>query len=244
MESRTEGFIKKEETHKRMKERAIERITNSRKKIRVMHEIRAEKQDLIDRNEYKIRQFEQRLKTIEHRIETSKQGMRAPSNASDEILRTSQKLKDAFQKQSELQQTMIRGMRRKDALEKQIHAFQDKESKYREKMESLLDRMKYQIARRDESKRSITDKVNNIKAMHAAMIELEPKLREMYTRMRHAEVIVYETEEKISRKENEIRAVHKEAILASEEHERTFVEFEVKKERKFKGPEALKHLTQ
>lgn len=243
MESRTEGFMKREQKYVSMKEKAHERIESSRKKIRIMHEIRAEKQDLIDRNEYKSRQIEERLKTIEHRIEATRQSMRVPHNASEEMKRMGQRLKDAFQRQSELQTTMIRGMRRKDALEKQIHAFNDKESKYREKMTALIERMKYQMTRRDECKKNITEKVNNIKAMHAAMVTLEPKLREMYTRMRQAETSVYELEEKIQRKENEIRTVHKETIYTTEDQERAFIELEVKKERKFKGPSAFKHLT-
>lgn len=78
-------------------------------------------------------------------------------------------------------------------------------SRYREKMKELVERMKYQIKRRDECRQSITQKVSNIKAMHSAITELEPKVREMYTRMRKAEVQVCEFEEKINRKEGEIR---------------------------------------
>lgn len=242
MVARTEGFIKKEQTYKNLKERANQRIQNARGKIRQMHEIRAEKQDLLDRSEYKIKQVENRLKTVEHRIEATRQCMRVPNNASEEITRMSQRLKDTFQKKAELQAKMIRGMRRKDSMEKQIQAHQEKEAKYREKMKFLLERMKYQISRRDECKRSIKEKVDNIKEIHALMLELEPKLREMYTRMRRAEVSVYELEEKIQRKENEIRTTHKESIYAHEDKERAFVEFEVKKERKFKGHDAMKQL--
>jgi len=242
MEARTEGFIRKEQTYKNLKERSLQRIDTARQKIRQMHEIRADKQDKIERNEYKLKQMENRLKTLEHRIESSRQNMRVPNNASEEIVRTSQRLKDVFQKQSELQGTMIRGMRRKDALEKQIQSYQEKESKYREKMKSQVERMKYQIGRRDECKKCITEKVKNIKDMHAAMVALEPKLREMYTRMRRAEVSVFEMEEKINRKENEIRTVHKESIYASEDYERKRCEYEVKSKRTFKGPDALKQL--
>ena len=65
--------------------------------------------------------------------------------------------------------------------------------------------MKYQIKRRDECRNSITEKVSNIKAMHSAMAELDPKLQEMYLRMRKAEASVANFEKKIAQKEGEIR---------------------------------------
>jgi len=60
----------------------------------------------------------------------------------------------------------------------------------------------------DECKKSITERVKSIKAMHFAMLELEPKLREMYTRMRCAETLVFGLEEDLQRKENKIRYIH------------------------------------
>ena len=54
-------------------------------------------------------------------------------------------------------------------------------------MKELVERMKYQMKRRDECRQSITEKVSNIKAMHSAVTELDPKLQEMYLRMRKAE---------------------------------------------------------
>ena len=79
--------------------------------------------------------------------------------------------------------------------------------RYREKISGLVERMKYQMARKEECKKSITEKVKNIKTMHFAMMELEPKLREMYTRMRCAETLVFNLEEELQRKENEIRLI-------------------------------------
>jgi len=244
MEARIEGFNKKEVQYKKMKERAQVRIDNARQKRSQMHETRAEKQDLIDRNEYKIRMLEERVKTLEYRIDASKQNLRLRADSNEEITKASQRLKDTLQKQSELQAQMIRGMRRKDGLEKSIQALQEKESKYRDKMKSLLERMKYQMERSDQCKKSVLEKVKNIKDMHAAMVGLEPKLREMYTRMRQAESYVFEMDEKVTRKENEIRQMHKDCIYASEDKERAFVELEVKRERKFKGPEALRYLAE
>lgn len=243
MEIRCKTFEKREQTCIDLKAMAKLRMDTARMKIRKMHETRAEKQDLIERADYKAKTLENRLKTLEAKIENTRQSMRIENDASAEIMCASKHLKESFQKQSELQAKIIRGMRRKDALEKQIHVFSDKESRYREKMSTLLERLKYLVNRQDEMKKSILDKVANIKKMHAAMIELEPKLRESYTRMRKNEVDVHVLEEKIARKEDEIRKVHRDAIFSAEEKERAFVKFEVQKERKFKGPDALKHLT-
>lgn len=244
MEARIEGFNKKEVQYKKKKERSQQRIDSARQKRSQMHEIRAEKQDLIERNEYKIRILEDRVKTLEYRIDATKHNMRVRADSNEEITKASQRLKNIVQKKSELQATMIRGMKRKDGLEKQLQIVQEKESKYRDKMKDLIERMKYQMARRDECKRSILEKVGNIKVIHETMMKLEPDLREMYTRMRRAESYVFEMEEKVTRKENEIREMHKNCIYASENKERAFVELEVKKERKFKGPEALRYLAE
>ena len=72
-------------------------------------------------------------------------------------------------------------------------------------MKELKDKLSYQIARGDDCRKSILEKVDNIKKMHAAMVKMEPQLREMVTRMRCAEVTVLELEKKITNKENEIR---------------------------------------
>ena len=63
------------------------------------------------------------------------------------------------------------------------------------------------MKRRDECRQSITEKVSNIKAMHSAVTELDPKLQEMYLRMRKAEAKNAKLEELISKKEEEIRLV-------------------------------------
>ena len=56
--------------------------------------------------------------------------MRVNRNANEDIARATQRLKDILEKQSELQATMIRGMRRKDAMERQLQSFQAKETKW------------------------------------------------------------------------------------------------------------------
>ena len=72
-------------------------------------------------------------------------------------------------------------------------------------MGTLVDRLKYQVTRQEEVKKSIRTKVDNIKKMHAGILKLEPKLRDAHTRMRGVEVVVFELQEKINRKEDEIR---------------------------------------
>jgi len=51
------------------------------------------------------------------------------ADSSDDITRASKLLKDVIQKKSELQASLIRGMRRKDTLEQQIRCFQGKDMK-------------------------------------------------------------------------------------------------------------------
>lgn len=68
-----------------------------------------------------------------------------------------------------------------------------------------MDRLKYLLGRQEEKKKSIRSKVENIKRMHAAIFEIEPKLRESHTRMRKIEVYVFDVEERVKRKEDEVR---------------------------------------
>ena len=72
-------------------------------------------------------------------------------------------------------------------------------------MISLVERLKYLVSRQEEAKKSIKEKVNNIKSAHKEIMELEPKLRNSFTRMRKIEIVVFELEDRINRKEDEIR---------------------------------------
>ena len=72
-------------------------------------------------------------------------------------------------------------------------------------MISLVERLKYLVSRQEEVKKSIKEKVSNIKSAHKEIMELEPKLRNSFTRMRKIEIVVFELEDRINRKEDEIR---------------------------------------
>ena len=76
-------------------------------------------------------------------------------------------------------------------------------------MISLVDRLKYLVSRQEEAKKSIKEKVNNIKSAHKEIMELEPNLRNSFTRMRKIEIVVFELEDRINRKEDEIRCKKK-----------------------------------
>ena len=76
-------------------------------------------------------------------------------------------------------------------------------------MISLVERLKYLVSRQEEAKKSIKGKVNNIKSAHKEIMELEPKLRNSFTRMRKIEIVVFELEDRINRKEDEIRCKKK-----------------------------------
>jgi len=242
MESRCKTFENRERMHNDRTNIAKERILESRRKIHAMHEKRAEKEYAIERNEFKIKSIESRLKTVEQRFEHSRSSLRVDNTGSEKLIAKQKILKDSFVKQSELQAKIIRGMRRKDVLEKQLQSAHDKESRYRERVKSLVDRLKYLVGRQEEKKKSIRSKVENIKRMHAAIFEIEPKLRESHTRMRKIEVYVFDVEERVNRKEDEVRKIHKDIGYTKEEAQRTTTEIQVKKERTFRGPDALKQL--
>lgn len=243
MDAKCKTHEMREKSFKERTQKARDRIVEARRKLSIMHEKRADKQFLIERAEFKTKQIENRLQTIEQRIEQTRQGMRISPNSSDVLMTAQKQLKDSFMKQSELHAKIIRGMRRKDALEKHLHAVQDKGARYRERMKIQVDRLKYSVGRQEEIKKSITDKVANLKNMHGQIMGLEPKLREAHTRMRRIEVVVFELEDKINRKEDDIRRLHKESIYKREEAQRATTEFDVKSNKNYKGSAAMIHLT-
>ena len=55
--------------------------------------------------------------------------LRVDNRGSEKLISKQKQLKEAFMKQSELQAKIIRGMRRKDNLDKQLEAASDKESR-------------------------------------------------------------------------------------------------------------------
>lgn len=83
----------------------------------------------IERNEFKTKTIESRLKTIEQKIDQTRSMLRVDNRGSEKLISKQKLLKEAFMKQSELQAKIIRGMRRKDNLEKQLEAASDKESR-------------------------------------------------------------------------------------------------------------------
>lgn len=244
MDTKCKAHEMKEKAYIERTQLAKDRILEARRKINLMHEKRSEKEALIERTDFKAKQIDRRIQQMEQKIQHTRQAMRIDPGSSAEVTAMQKSLKDAFLKQSELQTKIIRGMRRKDALEKHLQAVIDKETRYRDRMRTLVEQLKYSVSRQDEIKKNIRDKVENLKKMHAQILDLEPNLRDSHTRMRRSEVVVFELEDKINRKESEIRAIHKETIYKEEEAERTKTEYQVKKERKFKGSEAIVDLTQ
>ena len=83
----------------------------------------------IERNEFKTKTIESQLKTIEQKIDQTRSMLRVDNRGSEKLISKQKLLKEAFMKQSELQARIIRGMRRKDNLEKQLEAASDKESR-------------------------------------------------------------------------------------------------------------------
>ena len=87
-------------------------------------------ESLIERAEFKTKNIEHRLRNIEQKIEQSRMSMRIDPNGNEKLLAVQKKVKDSFSKQSELHAKIIRGLRRKDQVEKYLQSAQDKETRY------------------------------------------------------------------------------------------------------------------
>lgn len=218
------------------------RILECRQKIFRMHEQRGVKQNVITRNEFEMKQIEGRLKTLEENIEHSRNSLRLEHRAPDTILKAQKNLKSGFETNQEANTRVMRLLRRRDHVIAQLHLSIEKENKYRERIQGLMDRLKVQIDKQDKLKLKIVTKVENIKKLHQDILEMEPKLRQSHTQMRRVEVVCFDLEDKINRRREEYTKLRDEIAALEEEKEQSKVKYEIKHGKGYKGINARENL--
>jgi len=222
--------------------RARGRLIEAQRKIFKLTDERSAKQATVDRNEFKIKQIDERLRTIEHNIDHTKNSLRTEIRGPDEMLNAQKRLKIAYEQQQERHTRILRLLRRRDHVMGQLKLSVEKENKYRERMQGLLDRLKNQMENQNKVKKSIVVKVDNIKALHQNILNLEPKLRQAHTRMRRVEVICFDLEDKINRRHEEHGKIKVETEAMREDMHQAEIKFEMLKGQSFKGIDVKKQL--
>lgn len=218
------------------------RILECRQKIFRMHEQRGVKQNLITRNEFEMKQIEGRLKSLEDNIDHARNSLRTEHRAPDELLKAQKNLKAAFETNQEANTRVMRLLRRRDHVVAQLHLSIEKENKYRERVQGLMDRLKVQIDKQNKLKAKIVVKVENIKTLHQEILQLEPKLRQSHTQMRRLEVVCFDLEDKINRRKEEYTKLRDEIAALEEEKEQSKVKYEIKHGKGYKGIDARANL--
>jgi chromosome segregation ATPase len=222
--------------------RARGRLIEAQRKIFKLTDDRSSKQAAVDRNEFKIKQIDERLRSIESNIDHTKNSLRVEIRGPDEMLNAQKRLKLAYEQQQERHTRILRLLRRRDHVMGQLKLSVEKENKYRERMQGLLDRLKNQMENQNKVKKNIVVKVDNIKALHQNILNLEPKLRQAHTRMRRVEVICFDLEDKINRRHEEHGKIKVETEAMREDMNQAQVKFEILKGQSFKGIDVKKQL--
>jgi len=222
--------------------RARGRLIEAQRKIFRLTDQRSAKQTTVDRNEFKIKQVDERLRTIETNIDFSKNCLRTEIRGPDEMLNSQKRLKLAYEQQQERHTRILRLLRRRDHVMGQLKISVEKENKYRERMQGLLDRLKNQMEKQNKVKKNIVVKVDNIKALHQNILNLEPKLRQAHTRMRRVEVICFDLEDKINRRQEDLGKTKVETAALHEDINQAKVKYEIEKGRSFKGVDVKRQL--
>jgi chromosome segregation ATPase len=217
-------------------------LFDAQRKMFKLTDNRSKKQTDLDRNEFKIKQIDDRLRTIEHNIDHTKNSLRTEIRGPDEMLNAQKRLMIAYQQQQERHTRILRLLRRRDHVVSQLKVSTEKDQKYQERMQGLLDRLKNQMQNQDKVKKSIVVKVDNIKGLHQNILNLEPKLRQAHTRMRRVEVICFDLEDKINRKEEEHGKIKVETEALREDINQAQVKYEILKGQSFKGIDVKKQL--
>lgn len=218
------------------------RLLEAQRKIFALTDKRSAKQSAVDRNEFKIKQIDERLRSIEGNIDHTKNCLRTEIRGPDEMLNAQKRLKLAYEQQQERHTRILRLLRRRDHVMGQLKISVDKETKYRERMQGLLDRLKNQMEKQNKVKKNIVVKVDNIKALHQNILNLEPKLRQAHTRMRRVEVICFDLEDKINRRQEDLGKIKVETEAMQEDINQAKVKYEIEKGKSFKGIDVKRQL--
>lgn len=215
------------------------KLLECRQKIFRMHEQRNVKMSQIGRNEFEMKQIEGRLKALEENIDHARSSLRTEHRAPDALLVAQKRLKTAFETNQEANTRVMRLLRRRDHVISQLQLSIEKENKYRDRVQGLMDRLKVQIEKQDKLKAKIVSKVENIKTLHGDILGLEPKLRQSHTQMRRIEVICFDLEDKITRRNEEYTKLRDETAAMIQEKEQQKVKYEIKHGMSFKEKERL-----
>jgi len=222
--------------------RARGRLIEAQRKIFKLVDRKAAKQAAVGRNEFKIKQINERLLTLEKNIEHSKNCLRTEIRGPDEMLNSQKKLKIAYETQQDRHTRILRLLRRRDHVMEELKISVEKDTKYRERMNGLLDRLKNQMETQNKVKKNIVVKVDHIKALHQSILDTEPKLRQAHTRMRRVEVICFDLEDKINRRQEELGKIKVETAALHEDVNQAKVKYEIEKGKSFKGIDVKRQL--
>lgn len=211
------------------------RLIGAQRKIFKLSDEKSIKLTQTDKCEFKIKQIDDRLRTIEKNIEFTKSSLRTEIRGPDEMLNAQKRLKLGYEQQQERSTRIMRLLRRRDHCVGQLKISAEKEGKYRERMQGLLDRLKNQMDNQNKVKKNIVVKVDNIKALHQNILNLEPKLRQAHTRMRRVEVICFDMEDKINRRHEDHEKIKVATEALKEDINQAKVKYEIQKGQTFKG---------
>jgi len=222
--------------------RARAKLLDAQRKIFKMGDQRSSKQAQLSRNEFKIKQIDERLRAIEANIDHTKNCLRSEIRGPDEMLNAQKRLKLAYEEQQERHTRILTLLRRRDHAVGQLKTSVDKDTKYRERMQGLMDRLKNQMEKQNKVKKNIVVKVDNIKALHQNILNLEPKLRQAHTRMRRVEVICFDLEDKMNRRQEDLGKIIVETEAMHEDINQAKVKYEIEKGKSFKGVDVKRQL--
>jgi len=222
--------------------RARGKLLDTQKKVFNLTQTRCEKQAAVEHNHFKIKQIDDRLRTVENNITYTKSTLKLEARGPDQILNGQKLLKIAYEQQQEYHTRILRLLRRRDHVMGQLKISVDREDKYRERMQGLLDRLKNQMEKQNKVKKSIILKVDHIKALHQSILNVEPKLRMAHTRMRRVEVICFDLEDKINRRQEDLGKIKLETEVLHVDINQAKVKYELEKGKTFKGMDAKRQL--
>jgi len=239
MEERIRIWETHEQGAKEMTAKIRQNVIQARNNIRVLKKLRADKEALIERNEFRYKTLEGQLKLAEERHDQALKDTRLDQLAKEKERKIRNEIKKLFVNQALYHKKILNGLLQTEILQKYLDNVFDKDMRLKERMASSLDRLRYQINLQDELKTSIRKKLANVKDMHGKVFELEPKIKASVSRVQSSSTLVTELTTKVKEMEDEIKKVQIERIRMIEQIERAAVECGQKQKRNQKGPPTI-----
>lgn len=243
MEDRIRIWETHEQGAREMNKKIIKNVVEARNTINVLKKQRAAKECLIERNENRMKALETRLKLAEERNESALKDTRLDQLAKEKERKMRAEIKRLFENQATYHTKIMKGLYKTETLDKQLHNAYDRDMRLKERMASSLDRLRYHVNMRDELKISIRKKLSNIKDMHGEIFELEPKIRESFTRVQDGAAKVTDLTDRVKKVEEEMKKLHDGRVKMIEEIEKRAVECGQKQKRSVKGPPQIEALS-